>query len=70
MPDTILEGTTQGSFQQSSVEIVSVVSEKIFLNFITTFFYFKLDELLGWKSGSSDKFLEGGHPRTIPPKIG
>jgi hypothetical protein len=31
MPDTILEGTTQGSFQQGLVEIDSVVSEeKIF----------------------------------------
>ena len=24
---------------------------------------------LGWKSGSPDTFLEGGHPRTIPPKF-
>jgi hypothetical protein len=34
------KGTTQGSFQQSLVEIVSVVSEeKIFFNFIPYFFY-------------------------------
>jgi hypothetical protein len=25
---------------------------------------------LGWKSGSSDTILEGGNPRTIPPKFG
>jgi hypothetical protein len=24
----------------------------------------------GWKSGSLDTTLEGGHPRTIPPKFG
>ena len=65
------KGTTQESFQQSLVEIGSVVSERRFiLNFITPFFYFKLDELLGWKSGSPDTFLEGGRPRTIPPKFG
>jgi hypothetical protein len=41
MPDTILKGTTQGSFQQSLVDIGSVVSEeKIFLNFIPPFFLF------------------------------
>ena len=35
------KGTTQGSFQQSLVEIGSVVSEeKIFFNFIPLFFYF------------------------------
>jgi hypothetical protein len=33
------------------------------------FFYFKLDGHLGWKSGSSDTNLEGGHPRTIPPNL-
>jgi hypothetical protein len=25
---------------------------------------------LGWKSGSPDTILKGGHPRTIPPKFG
>jgi hypothetical protein len=41
MPDTILEGTTQGSFQQGLVEIGSVVSEeKIFLKIESPFFYF------------------------------
>jgi hypothetical protein len=35
------KGTTQGSFQQSLVEIGSVVSEeKIFFNFIPPFFHF------------------------------
>ena len=36
------KGTTQGSFQQSLVEIGSVVSEEkiIFFNFIPPFFYF------------------------------
>jgi hypothetical protein len=34
------KGTTQGSFQQSLVEIDPVVSEeKIFFNFIPPFFY-------------------------------
>jgi hypothetical protein len=65
------KGTTQGSFQQSLVEIGSVVSEeKIFKNFIPPFFYFQLGGYLGWKSGSPDTILEGGHPRIIPPKFG
>ena len=34
------------------------------------FFYFQLGSHLGWKSGSPDTILEGGHPRTIPPKFG
>jgi hypothetical protein len=34
------KGTTQGSFQQSLVEIGSVVSEKIFSKFHLPFFYF------------------------------
>jgi UV DNA damage repair endonuclease len=41
MPYTILKGTTQGSFQQSLVEIGSVVSEeKIFFKFHPPFFLF------------------------------
>jgi hypothetical protein len=65
------KGATQGSFQQSLVDIGSVVSEeKIFLNFIPPFFYFQLGGHLGWKSGSPDTISEGGHPRTIPPKFG
>ena len=39
MPDSILEGTTQGSSQQSLVEIGSVVSEEnIFFKFHPPFF--------------------------------
>ena len=39
MPDIIWKGTTQGSFQQSLVEIGSVVSEeKIFFKFHPPFF--------------------------------
>jgi hypothetical protein len=54
------KGTTQGSFQQSLVEFASVVSEeKIFLKFHHPFFYFKLDRLLGWKSGSPYTFWKG-----------
>ena len=52
--------TTQESFQQSLVKIGSVVSEKIFLNFIPPFFYFQLGGHLGWKSGSPDtQFWKG-----------
>ena len=43
MPDIIWKGTTQGSFQQSLVEIGSVVTEpeeKIFLKFHPPFFLF------------------------------
>jgi hypothetical protein len=50
------KGTTQGSFQQSLVEIGSVVSEeKIFFNI--------LGGHLGWKSGSPDKIFKGGTQR-------
>jgi hypothetical protein len=39
LTDTILKGDNQGSYQQSLVEIGSVVSEeKVFLNFIPPFF--------------------------------
>jgi hypothetical protein len=34
------------------------------------FFYFYLGCHLGWKWGSPDTILEGGHRRTIPPKFG
>jgi hypothetical protein len=34
------------------------------------FFYFLLGGHLGWKSGSPDTILEGGHPRTIPAMFG
>jgi hypothetical protein len=43
----IWKGTTQGSFQQSLIEIGSVVSEKkIFLNFIPPFSNFSLAVIL------------------------
>jgi hypothetical protein len=65
------KGTTQGSFQQILVEIGSVVSEeKIFLFSSPPFFYFELGGHLGWKSGSTDTNLEGGHPRIISAKFG
>ena len=38
MPDIFWKGTTQRSFQQSLVEIGSVVSEKIFFKFHPPFF--------------------------------
>jgi hypothetical protein len=34
------------------------------------FFYFELGSHLGWKSGSPDTILEGGHPRIISAKFG
>jgi hypothetical protein len=52
--------TTQGSSQQSLVEIGSVVSEeKSFLKKSSPFFYFQLGGHLGWKLGSPDTILEG-----------
>jgi hypothetical protein len=39
-------------------------------NFIPPFFYFELGGHFGWKSGSPDTFLEGGHPRIISAKFG
>ena len=59
MLDTILEGTTQGSFQQSSVEIVSVVSEKIFLNFISPFSIFSLAAILAGSRDHRTQFRKG-----------
>jgi hypothetical protein len=38
--------------------------------FISPFFYFELVGHLGWKSGSRDTILEGGHPRIISAKFG
>jgi hypothetical protein len=34
------------------------------------FFYFELGGHLGWKLGSTDTILEGGHPRIISAKFG
>jgi hypothetical protein len=56
--------TTQESFQQSLVEIGSVVSEeKIFLKFHPPFF-------LEWRAGLSDTILKWDYPRTIPARFG
>jgi hypothetical protein len=40
------------------------------LKFHPPFFYFELGGHLGWKSGSTDTILEGGHPRIISAKFG
>jgi hypothetical protein len=56
----IWKGTIQGSFQQSLVEIGSIISEeKTLLIFIPPFFYLWLGGHLGWKSGSPDTIFEG-----------
>jgi hypothetical protein len=39
-------------------------------NFIPPFFYSELGGHLGWKSGSPDTILEGGHPRINSAKFG
>ena len=71
MTDTILKGDHPRIISASLVEIGSVVSEeKIFLKIFPPFFYFWFGGHLGWKSGSPDTILEGGHPRAIPPKFG
>jgi hypothetical protein len=63
MPDTILEGTTQGSFQQSLVEIGSVVSEKtFFLNFIPHFSIFSLVAILVGSQDHGTQFQKGAIP--------
>jgi hypothetical protein len=40
------------------------------LKFHPSFFYFELGGHLGWKSGSTDTILDGGHPRIISAKFG
>ena len=39
-------------------------------DFWKPFFYFELGGHLGWKSGSPNTILEGGHPRIISAKFG
>ena len=57
------KGTTQGSFQQSLVEIGSVVSEeKIFFNFIPPFSIFSLAAILVGNQDHRTQFWKG------PPK--
>jgi hypothetical protein len=46
------------------------VSKFELCKFIPPFFYFELGGHLGWKSGSTDTILEGGHPRIISAKFG
>ena len=56
------KGTTQGSSQNSLVEIGSVFSdleEKIFFKFHPSFFLFLACGHHGWKSGSPDKIWKG-----------
>jgi hypothetical protein len=53
------------------IEISSIVhSSNGQLKFHPPFFYFELGGHLGWKSGSPDTNLEGGHPRIISAKFG
>jgi hypothetical protein len=59
MPDTILEGDHQGSFQQSLVEIGSVLSEKNFLNFIPLFSIFSLAAILFGSRDHRTQFSKG-----------
>jgi hypothetical protein len=71
MPGTFWKGTTQGSFQQSLVEIGSVVSEeKVFFKFHPPFFLFLAWQPSWLEVGITGNILEGGHPRIIPPKFG
>jgi hypothetical protein len=54
------KGTTQGSFQQSLVEIGSVVSEeKIFFKFHPPFFYFSLVAILVGSRDHRTQFWKG-----------
>ena len=60
MPDINLQGTTQGSFQQSLVGIGSVVSEeKIFFKFHPPFFIFSLAAILVGSRDHRIQFWKG-----------
>jgi hypothetical protein len=60
MPDTIWKGITQGSFQQSLVEIGSVVSEKKNLKFHPPFFsIFSLAAILVGSRDHRTQFWKG-----------
>jgi hypothetical protein len=39
------------------------------IKILSPFFYFELGGHLGWKSGSTDTILEGGHPRIFSAKF-
>jgi hypothetical protein len=70
MPDTILEEDHPRIISANfGLDWLSSFREDFFL-FHLPFFYFKLGGHLGWKSGSPDTILEGGHPRIIPQKFG
>jgi hypothetical protein len=53
------KGTTQGSFQQSLVEIGSVVSEKIVLKFFPLFSIFSLTAILVGSQDHRTQFWKG-----------
>jgi hypothetical protein len=53
------KGTTQTSFQQSLVEIGSVVSEKIFYKFHTPFSIFSLTDILVGSRDHRTHFWKG-----------
>jgi hypothetical protein len=57
------KGITQGSFQQSLVDIGSVVSEKIFFNFHPPFFLF-----LAWRPSWLEVGITGHNLRRGPSK--
>ena len=63
-------GTTQGSFQQSLVEIGSVVSEeKIFKISSPLFSILSLAAILVGSRDYRTQFWKGGHPRAIPARF-
>jgi hypothetical protein len=64
------KGTTQGSFQQSLVEIGSVVSEeKIFLTFHTPFFLFFAWRQFWLEVGITGHNFQGGPPKDHSTKV-
>ena len=65
MLDTIWKGTTQGSFQQSLIEIGSIVSEeKIFFKFHPPFFLF-----LAWRPSWLEVGITGHNFGRGPSKV-
>jgi hypothetical protein len=58
-------------FAVNKIDYLNVAFSNLFhLNFIPPFFYFELGGHLGWKSGSPDTILEGGHLKIISAKFG
>jgi len=64
------KGITQGLFKQSLVPTGPVDSEMKIFKIASPCFISINSGHVGWRSGLSDTFLEGDHPRTIPPKFG